>query len=671
MSTSPLLTLCVSFLIFVLVLILIEETAMNLFFFVLCAVGLLYSGASAQCTPVVLPVNDDFSGSALDSCWSWVNEVPGAWSLTERPGFMRMHTVSGLPQDGISNALLRTRPPENYVIETRLDFQPGQYQQAGLMLFLDNNNWLAFAYDYYNNHRELVLQGENSGEFGRPLDVVYSSPSVYLRMKIDYDAVTAEYSADGASWQSLGQVTSNWASDATVTVGLYSMAGTSGLIAADFDYVGIAPGQSVVCGQLSGVLSALESPYQVGCNSYVLPGDTLIVEPGVELRFAGHYKLEVAGVIIALGTEEDSIVFTRAYARESSRPAGIRINDPQGVCRFSYCIIEYGKADGPEALDEDHGGGLYYRSLYTGLEVNNSTFRHNYAYDDAGAMSIEARWVKIDSCMFYDNFAYDWYGGSGIGGLSINAADSASVEHSIFHADSARQNGGALSAVCWSQPAIIKNCVFYENYCGGPGDAIFEGNAHATNCIFWDNGTEPFTTGALVTYSDIQGGYPGIGNINSNPLFVNPIAGDFHLTANSPCIDAGDPTLYDPDCTVSDMGAFFYFHLAQPESLVVQENYPHVDLCWSVVDSTDCAAPSPIRSYVIYYEAEYNEDWNFLAVATDTCYRHEHVLRFAPLSHFYQVVATDYDPGLLTQRLAPLGAVVKKRDVERVMGVIR
>jgi hypothetical protein len=40
-------------------------------------------------------------------------------------------------------------------------------------------------------------------------------------------------------------------------------------------------------------------------------------------------------------------------------------------------------------------------------------------------------------------------------------------------------------------------------------------------------------------YSDVQGGYSGEGNIDTDPLFVDPDNGDFHLSKNSPCKDAG------------------------------------------------------------------------------------------------------------------------------------
>ncbi len=57
---------------------------------------------------------------------------------------------------------------------------------------------------------------------------------------------------------------------------------------------------------------------------------------------------------------------------------------------------------------------------------------------------------------------------------------------------------------------------------------------------------------------------PGTGEISADPLFVDPENDDFHLTAGSPCIDAGDPGLpQDPDGTIADMGALYYHQLPE------------------------------------------------------------------------------------------------------------
>jgi hypothetical protein len=81
------------------------------------------------------------------------------------------------------------------------------------------------------------------------------------------------------------------------------------------------------------------------------------------------------------------------------------------------------------------------------------------------------------------------------------------------------------------------------------------------NCIVWDNLPQGIGSPSqpIVAFSDVDGSWPGTGNINTDPLFVNAAVGDFHLTAFSPCINAGDPLgPPDPDGSRADMGAFPY-----------------------------------------------------------------------------------------------------------------
>jgi len=72
------------------------------------------------------------------------------------------------------------------------------------------------------------------------------------------------------------------------------------------------------------------------------------------------------------------------------------------------------------------------------------------------------------------------------------------------------------------------------------------------------NGVQIESNFATVTYSDVQGNWPGEGNIDVDPLFADPANGDYHLKSQagrwdpasqrwvqddvtSPCIDKGDP----------------------------------------------------------------------------------------------------------------------------------
>lgn len=65
-----------------------------------------------------------------------------------------------------------------------------------------------------------------------------------------------------------------------------------------------------------------------------------------------------------------------------------------------------------------------------------------------------------------------------------------------------------------------------------------------TNCILWnDSPVEIYNYGGgtiTVTYSCVQGGWSGTGNIDLDPLFADPLNDDYHITAVSRCIDAGD-----------------------------------------------------------------------------------------------------------------------------------
>jgi len=97
-----------------------------------------------------------------------------------------------------------------------------------------------------------------------------------------------------------------------------------------------------------------------------------------------------------------------------------------------------------------------------------------------------------------------------------------------------------------------------------------------TNSILWADETSEIYGGTpTVTYSDVQGGWPGEGNIDADPCFVrepndggdgwgddpatpdvneatNDDYGDLHLLPDSPCINAGDPN-YVPGPNETDI----------------------------------------------------------------------------------------------------------------------
>ena len=104
-------------------------------------------------------------------------------------------------------------------------------------------------------------------------------------------------------------------------------------------------------------------------------------------------------------------------------------------------------------------------------------------------------------------------------------------------------------------PTLV-NCTFSGNVSGDGGGGVQSSQDAAptmTNCILWGDSPNEIVTQegstATVLYSNIQGGFPGTGNIDADPLFVDPDNGDFRLSPGSPCIDAGDNTAVPQDIT--------------------------------------------------------------------------------------------------------------------------
>lgn len=101
------------------------------------------------------------------------------------------------------------------------------------------------------------------------------------------------------------------------------------------------------------------------------------------------------------------------------------------------------------------------------------------------------------------------------------------------------------------------NNTFVENGVGVHSVGFYQSSPYMWNNIYWDNGDD-LSGGAKATYSCIQSKDAGIGNISSDPMFADPINGDYHLQYGSPCIDAGDPNSpKEPDRTQADMGAYY------------------------------------------------------------------------------------------------------------------
>ncbi len=91
----------------------------------------------------------------------------------------------------------------------------------------------------------------------------------------------------------------------------------------------------------------------------------------------------------------------------------------------------------------------------------------------------------------------------------------------------------------------LTNNTLYNNSAGVSGGGIYTADmtSNIMNCILWGNTApgNPQIAGTVnVTYSDVEGGWSGTGNMNDHPLF-DMTSEFYHLGGTSPCIDSGNP----------------------------------------------------------------------------------------------------------------------------------
>jgi parallel beta-helix repeat protein len=108
--------------------------------------------------------------------------------------------------------------------------------------------------------------------------------------------------------------------------------------------------------------------------------------------------------------------------------------------------------------------------------------------------------------------------------------------------------GGGI--YCFETSSTITNCTISENIASREGGGIYcrYSTPTITNSILWDDSPDEIYIESgtpVVTYSDIQSGWEGEGNIDADPRFVSYKGYEFILHPNSPCIDTGDPTIFD------------------------------------------------------------------------------------------------------------------------------
>ncbi len=250
------------------------------------------------------------------------------------------------------------------------------------------------------------------------------------------------------------------------------------------------------------------------------------------------------------------------------------------------CIFSSNSAFGHRTTGEGGGISNYW---YSSPIVINCVFRNNISAMYGGGMCNRNNCSPMVVCCIFTGNSIGFFGG----GMCNRNNCSPMVVCCIFTGNSIGFFGGGMYND-FSSTTLI-NCTFYGNIAsigdpdpgsgsggsGGSGGGMYNQyncSPIVTNCIIWgniaDDGTQILGDNSIITYSDVEGGWPGEGNNYVDPCFADPgywdpngtpadpsddfwVEGDFHLQSQagrwdansqgwvtddvtSPCIDAGD-----------------------------------------------------------------------------------------------------------------------------------
>jgi len=257
-------------------------------------------------------------------------------------------------------------------------------------------------------------------------------------------------------------------------------------------------------GDVSGTWTAADNPYIVQGDITVLENESLTIEPGVEVRFDGAYKLFIQGDLSAMGVLGDSITFTSNTGEYNWR--GIDLNalpESTDTVRFSFVKVSKMNQGKISAINTDklvfedsrmfdntnHFAGCFY-TYNSSFQARRNKFHDNHTANqsDGGVFYISDGIPTIENNIFLNNSAT--YSGGAISIWRQNGPSTPIIRNNYFEGNTA--GGGGAIVIHSNCVPLIENNTFYNNSVYGDGGAIWQGYVLAgtiqyRNNIFLEN----------------------------------------------------------------------------------------------------------------------------------------------------------------------------------------
>lgn len=234
--------------------------------------------------------------------------------------------------------------------------------------------------------------------------------------------------------------------------------------------------------------------------------------------------------------DEAVLMDSRVTGNFSNREGGAVLTD--GANRIIRCKIDKNNIFAAYQGAVYNYAGVFQAEGY--LMMRNTILRSNKTQGQGGGLGVEGT-AEIYNCLFVKNDGTD-----GGGGLAVGTNGTADLVNCVIYKNRSSTTGSGW----WGST-------------NGSGAIANFGSVSIINTIAWRNigGDDPrlFPQAAIYTDSDEFQILSGIGNLNEDPLFVEPVRGNFELQSNSPCKDSGHPDDFfygDTDGSRNDMGIY-------------------------------------------------------------------------------------------------------------------
>ncbi|MCD4695408.1 MAG: right-handed parallel beta-helix repeat-containing protein, partial [Bacteroidales bacterium] len=179
------------------------------------------------------------------------------------------------------------------------------------------------------------------------------------------------------------------------------------------------------------------------------------------------------------------------------------------------------------------------RGLICDSDSNPNLENVSIVNNSGGGISCSNSSPYLENVFITENYSSGWGGG-----INCNSYSSPVLKNVQITGNTANDNGGGIACYVDCFPILI-NVTLTNNTSNDVGGAIYayvSSSPSLMNSVLWNNSPhEIFGNSTNITYSDIQGGWEGEGNIDENPSFIGSGNYPYSLSDESPCVNAGTP----------------------------------------------------------------------------------------------------------------------------------